>query len=502
MFDLIARYRGFFITVFVLPLSVGFRIFHFLQDRFIRQFRDDPSRHDQRVGNIQEEVRLWKSKTEGEIPMCTGRPGWQTMCFKVGRYKKTSYRVSTHTLRDILEIDAGRRVVRVEPMVTMGEITKALNLRGWTLSVVPELDALTVGGLINGFGIETSSHQYGLFQHICLSLDIVLPDGSLVKCSKEKNAQLFHAIPWSHGSLGFLVAAELMIIPARKYVHLTYEPIFMQREFVRRFEEESRNSGEDPPDFVEGILFSEHEGVVITGRLTDRRPERVRINALNRFWKPWFYEHVRTYLHRRVNGDELIPLRHYYHRHTRSLFWEMKSAIPFGNHPLFRWFFGWMGTPEVSLLKLTETKKIHELYEAHHMDQDFIIPIQSLKTALGIIHRNIDLYPLWFCPARLFPPSRYRGMVYPRAKDDLFVDVGIYGEPQKKPYHPEKSHRELEAFVRKVGGYQALYADTYQTKKEFRQMFDHSLIDQLREKYQCKGALLEVYDKVSRQARK
>lgn len=30
---------------------------------------------------------------------------------------------------------------------------------------------------------------------------------------------------------------------------------------------------------------------------------------------------------------EYVPLRHYYHRHTRSLFWEIQDIIPFGNHP-------------------------------------------------------------------------------------------------------------------------------------------------------------------------
>ncbi|TXL01645.1 hypothetical protein BMR02_02755 [Methylococcaceae bacterium HT1] len=63
--------------------------------------------------------------------------------------------------------------------------------------------------MINGFGIEASSHKYGLFQHICASLEIVTADGELVKCSKDENSELYYAIPWSYGSLGFLVCAEI-----------------------------------------------------------------------------------------------------------------------------------------------------------------------------------------------------------------------------------------------------------------------------------------------------
>jgi delta24-sterol reductase len=69
---------------------------------------------------------------------------------------------------DVLEISTERRVVRVEPLVTMGQITANLSPLGWTLAVVPELDDLTVGGLLMGFGVETSSHKYGLFQCIFL----------------------------------------------------------------------------------------------------------------------------------------------------------------------------------------------------------------------------------------------------------------------------------------------------------------------------------------------
>lgn len=46
---------------------------------------------------------------------------------------------------DIIEIDEKKRTVRVEPLVTMGQITAFLNPLGWTLPVLPELDDLTVG---------------------------------------------------------------------------------------------------------------------------------------------------------------------------------------------------------------------------------------------------------------------------------------------------------------------------------------------------------------------
>ena len=47
-----------------------------------------------------------------------------------------------------------------------------------------------------------------------------------------------------------------------------------------------------------------------------------QINPIGYWWKPWFYKHVEGYLDTQ-GGTEYIPLRHYYHRHTRSIFWEL-----------------------------------------------------------------------------------------------------------------------------------------------------------------------------------
>ena len=70
-------------------------------------------------------------------------------------------------LVDILDIDTERRVVRCEPLVRVGSLMSALDRLGWTLPIVPEMEALTLGGLVTGAGLESSSHRHGLFQHIC-----------------------------------------------------------------------------------------------------------------------------------------------------------------------------------------------------------------------------------------------------------------------------------------------------------------------------------------------
>lgn len=76
--------------------------------------------------------------------MCTARPGWMTISFRRGLYKNNMRNIEVNLI-DILNIDTVKQTVRVEPLVSMGQISAFLNPLGWTLPVLPELDDLTVG---------------------------------------------------------------------------------------------------------------------------------------------------------------------------------------------------------------------------------------------------------------------------------------------------------------------------------------------------------------------
>jgi delta24-sterol reductase len=211
-------------------------------------------------------------------------PGWKTMSLRIGKYKASSTGIPVNDLSHILTVNTADRFVHVEPNVTMGQITATLNELGWTLPVLPELDDLTVGGLVCGVGVETSSHKsvisplsfclsflsflylmlifspvstdvsrFGTFQHICKEFEVVLADASVVVCSASENSDLFRAVPWSHGTLGFLVGVKLSIIPAASHVQLHYEPITSKHVFEQRCKELFSSQY----DFVEALVFSQ-----------------------------------------------------------------------------------------------------------------------------------------------------------------------------------------------------------------------------------------------------
>ncbi|MDD5633284.1 MAG: FAD-binding protein [Methylococcales bacterium] len=221
---LLTHYRGLFATLVLLPASALYSAYTSTRNLIAFRLKSAPAKHDERVQKVIRQIEDWKSNGAKE-KLCTARSGWKTMSEMVPKYKLTHRKIDVG-LYDILEISEQHRTVKVEPLATMGQISRDLISKGWTLAVLPELDDLTVGGLIMGFGIESSSHKYGLFQHICASFDLVTADGQCVRCSPSENADLYHLIPWSYGTFGFLVAAELRIIPARKFIRLHYQPVY------------------------------------------------------------------------------------------------------------------------------------------------------------------------------------------------------------------------------------------------------------------------------------
>ena len=114
-----------------------------------------------------------------------------------------------------------------------------------------------------GVGIETSSHIHGFLHETVLAYEIVTADGNLVRATPEENADLFYTLPWSHGTLGFLVAVELKVVEIKRYVKLDYIPYDDLDAFAAEFKRLSELP--DPPVHLEALVFSENTGVIMTG---------------------------------------------------------------------------------------------------------------------------------------------------------------------------------------------------------------------------------------------
>ena len=82
-------------------------------------------------------------------------------------------------LTRILSIDPGARTATVEGQVPLASCAG----RHWRRASCPRscrIPTFTVAGLVNGEGLQSSSHRYGVFSRTITALEIVLGDSSVV----------------------------------------------------------------------------------------------------------------------------------------------------------------------------------------------------------------------------------------------------------------------------------------------------------------------------------
>ncbi|KAG2662742.1 hypothetical protein PVAP13_1KG553100 [Panicum virgatum] len=473
--------------------------------------------HEENGHKVVRRLKQRDPKKDGLV--CTARKPWVVVGMRNVDYKRARrFEVDLSAFHNILEIDTERMVARVEPLVSMGQITKVTCPMNLSLAVAPEFDDLTVGGLINSYGISGSSHIYGLFSDTVVSMEVVLADGRVVRATKDnEHSDLFYAMPWSQGTIGFLVAAEIKLIRIKEYMRLTYTPVrgtlkeiaqAYADSFAARADADAADDSkkenhqrQQVPDFVEGMVYSPSEGVMMTGVYATAEEAKKKGNRINRvgwWFKPWFYQYAQTALQR---GEfvEYIPTREYYHRHTRSLYWEAKLIIPFADQFWFRFLLGWLMPPKITLLKITQGEAIRNYYHDNHVIQDVLVPLHKVGEVLEFGHRELEVYPVWLCPHRLFK-APVKAMVQPEAGFEqhprqgdssyaqMYTDVGFYYAPgavlRGEEFDGAEAVRKLE-----------------QCEKDFWRMFDPSHYDHCRRKYGAAGTFMSNYYK-SKKGRK
>lgn len=183
--DFLVQFRWIVVIFSVLPFSCLYYFSIYIGD--VRSARkSDKQRQKEHEENVKEVVkRLGQRDASKDGLVCTARPPWVVIGMITCDYKRARhFKVDLSKFRNILEINKERMVAKVEPLVNMAQITRATIPMNLSPAVVGELDDLTIGGLINGFGIEGSSHIYGLFSDTIVALEVVLADGRVVKSYK------------------------------------------------------------------------------------------------------------------------------------------------------------------------------------------------------------------------------------------------------------------------------------------------------------------------------
>ena len=149
---IITEWRAVIIVCVVMPLSFMSRLFNSVRRSLFEAHGNDAAGHDQRVEKVQAEVRRWAELPEARRKrLCTDRSPSASHSVRFAP-KHLWHRIGLGSLRHILSLDEERRLVRVEPGVTMGHVMRYLASKGFMLEVTLEMEDATVGGLVMATG--------------------------------------------------------------------------------------------------------------------------------------------------------------------------------------------------------------------------------------------------------------------------------------------------------------------------------------------------------------
>lgn len=392
----------------------------------------------------------------------------------------------------VLAIDPVAGWVDVEGGTTYEALVRATLERAVMPAVVPQLKTITVGGAVAGVGIEATSFRHGLVHHTVQELEVLLSDGRVVICSPDNaDAELFHALPNSYGTLGYVLRARLGTQPVKPFVqarHLAFgDPALA-------FDALARCCDDATVDFVDAVAYADGGIVVCAARFVDDAPaastygveqiywhslrsrESDHLRVLDYLWRwdtDWFWCSAQFGLERpwlrRLVGHERLNSRTY----TR---W-MRAASRWGLADRWTWL---RGRTRESVI------------------QDVDIPLESAAEFLAFLRREIRIAPIWLCPLRA---SRDAFVLYPLRERALYLNFGFWGAVETREPH-ERGHfnRMVEREAMRLGGIKSLYSDSYFTPEAFAQAYNQPAYAAAKSRYDPQHRLLDLYDKCVRRA--
>lgn len=315
----------------------------------------------------------------------------------------------------------------------------------------------------------------------------------MVWASAEKHRELFFTAAGSCGSLGVITLLEMELIDAKTYVELEYLPVQSVEESVRVL----RQLQNDPDiDYMDGILYSMHRGVIMIGRLTNQTITG-KTQRFDRPSDPWFYMHAEDVLKRTLDEKqsfkETIPVQTYLFRYDRGVFWSGQRA--------FKYFL----TPFNRLTRylldpfMYSRTMVHALHRSgiasQTIIQDYGVPYDSAKEFIEWTDARTGIWPLWLCPVKSAPHGERSFSQGNNIKDDILLDVGIWDMGPADSQAFIKLNRDFEAKVTELGGMKCLYAHAYYTEEEFWNIYNKKDYFELRKKYHAESSP-SVFDKV------
>ena len=133
-----------------------------------------------------------------------------------------------------IEVDEQAKTITVEPGATWHDIQNRLHPR-FAVKAMQSTDIFSVGGSVsvNAHGMD---HQAGSVAGTVRGMDVMLADGTVMRCSRTQNRDLFDHVVGGYGLFGVMLSVELDIVD--NAVYQTSRQIIPAGEFPAFFADE------------------------------------------------------------------------------------------------------------------------------------------------------------------------------------------------------------------------------------------------------------------------
>lgn len=348
-----------------------------------------------------------------------------------------------------ITFDPKTGIVACEAGVSFADIVTVFLPRGWFLPTTPGTKFVTVGGAIAADVHGKNHHRVGSFGNFVEWIDLLLADGSVVRCSRSADPELFFATLGGMGLTGLILAAAFRLVK-------------IETAFLKVRYRKTTDLAATLAAFEEGDAYCEHSVAWIDCMAGG--------SALGRSVVMQGSPATRGEVSSR--GDPLkLPVRR-------------RKAVPF--------------TPPLSLLSPLTVRAFNAAFYGLHADTEKLVTIESFFYPLDAVRHWNRLYgPRGFVQHQAFFPSAESAVGLPRLLEAVVqsgaasflavlkscgaADGGLlsYLEPGHTlaldiPYHPRATPdlcQRLDRILLDHGGRLYLAKDSLMSAATFRAMY-------------------------------
>ena len=405
------------------------------------------------------------------------KKGTTSNLFRYTPRTSQSNSISLADFHHVLHINTQAMTAEVEGLTTIETVVDATLAHGLLPKVSPELKHITIGGATVGIGIESSCAHHGFVHDMLLEVDVLLGDGRIVTCRADNEyADLFHALPNSYGSLGYILRAVMQLIPAKPFVKVTNKRYHNSRDYLAAM----KHAVAEKCEFVEGLFFNKDELYLTTAELVDEAPKTVNI--------------FRTVYYKLLRADTTLHLRtkDYIFRYDPDWFWNVPET------GFYKWFRKFAPIPLRSSKfynrycavknRWLERFNLNKDDGTEQLIQDWEVPWDQAQALIDFALDKVDLHDQPWVALPLRTPRK--PTLYPVEANTLYFNLGCYCLTQRPrddtPFYYTKI-MDRQCFD--LGGLKMLYSSTFVDEAEFNQIYNGNAYAALKQKYDPQGFL-------------